>query len=88
MLYEVITKNSKLFFDCHLMVEQPERYVKDFIDAGADLVCVHAEATKHLERTLTLIDDLGAKAAVALNPATPLETIKYVLPQCHMALLT
>lgn len=87
LVVEALRKNSKLFFDCHLMVEQPERYVKDFIDAGADLVCVHVEATKHLERTLTLIDDLGAKPAVALNPATPLETIKYVLPQCHMVLL-
>lgn len=87
LVVQALRKNSKLFFDCHLMVEKPDRYVKDFIDAGADLVCVHAEATTHLERTLTLIEDLGAKPAVALNPATPLESIKYVLPQCYMVLL-
>ncbi|EPR44384.1 ribulose-phosphate 3-epimerase [Desulfovibrio sp. X2] len=87
VMVSALRKKSNLFFDCHLMVEQPERYVVDFAEAGADLICVHAEATKHLERTLSHIEDQGVKPAVALNPATPLEMIKYVLPQCHMVLL-
>lgn len=84
---KALRKRSRLFFDVHLMVERPERYLHEFVDAGADLVCVHVEATAHLERTLAEIERLGAKPAVALNPATPLSTLEYVLPQTHMALV-
>ncbi|WP_029893635.1 ribulose-phosphate 3-epimerase [Desulfohalovibrio reitneri] len=84
---ECLRKNSNLFFDTHLMVDRPERYVDDFAKAGSDLICVHAEATVHLERTCARIDDLGAKPAVALNPHTPLEMIRYLLPQLHMVLI-
>ncbi|WP_243439066.1 ribulose-phosphate 3-epimerase [Fundidesulfovibrio soli] len=78
---------SKLFFDVHLMIERPERYLADFVSAGADLVCVHAESTHHLERAVAEIARLGAKPAVALNPATPLSAVEYLLPQLSMVLV-
>jgi len=80
-------KTSKLFFDCHLMVDEPGRYVEEFARAGADLICVHAEATHHLERCCAAIKQAGAKPAVALNPATPLEVVRYLLPQLSMVLI-
>lgn len=86
-IIKALRKNSKLFFDVHLMIEEPERYLEDFVAAGADLVCVHAEATRHLERTVSEIKRLGAKCAVALNPATPLSSIEYLIPQLDMVLL-
>lgn len=78
---------SKLFFDVHLMIEQPEGYLDDFARAGADLICVHAEASNHLERTVSRIRELGAKPAVALNPHTPLCQVEYLLPQLFMVLV-
>ncbi len=80
-------KNSKLFFDVHLMINEPGRYVNAFVDAGADLICVHAEAENHLERTVSEIARQGVKPAVALNPHTPLAQIEYLLPQLHTVLL-
>jgi len=80
-------KASKLFFDVHLMIVEPDRYLEDFVRAGADLVCVHAEACTHLERTVSEIARLGAKPAVALNPHTPLDVVEYLLPQLHMVLI-
>ncbi len=80
-------KTSKLFFDCHLMIDEPGRYIDDFAKAGADLICVHAEATNHLERTCAAIAQAGCKPAVALNPATPLEAVRYLLPQLSMVLI-
>ena len=80
-------KKSALFFDVHLMIDRPERYLHEFIAAGADLLCVHAEASLHLERTISEISRLGAKPAVALNPHTPLNCIEYVLPQLYMVLI-
>ncbi len=80
-------KQSKLFFDVHLMIEQPDLYLADFVDAGADLLCVHAEACVHLERTVAEIARLGARPGVALNPHTPLHVLEYVLPQLHMVLI-
>jgi len=87
VVIQALRKRSKLFFDVHLMIERPERYISRFVDAGADLVCVHAEATVHLERTVAEIARLGAKPAVALNPATPLGMVEYVLPELSMALI-
>ncbi len=78
---------SRLFFDVHLMIEHPDRYIKQFVDAGSDLISVHAEATKHLESTVSLISSLGVKPAVALNPHTPLSQIEYLLPQLDMVLI-
>jgi ribulose-phosphate 3-epimerase len=80
-------KQSKLFFDVHLMIEQPDRYLADFAAAGADLLCVHVEACIHLERTISEIARLGVKPAVSLNPHTPLNVLEYVLPQLHMVLI-
>ncbi|SDB25372.1 ribulose-5-phosphate 3-epimerase [Desulfonatronum thiosulfatophilum] len=80
-------KKSSLFFDVHLMIENPDRYLADFVDAGADLLCVHAEACVHLERTVSEIARLGAKPGVALNPHTPLDVVEYLLPQLEMVLI-
>ncbi|MSQ27033.1 MAG: ribulose-phosphate 3-epimerase [Dehalococcoidia bacterium] len=66
--------------DVHLMVVEPERFLKDFVEAGANIVTVHLEATTHLHRTLDAIRELGAKAGVALNPTTPLSAIEEALP--------
>ncbi len=80
-------KSSKLFFDCHLMIDEPGRYIDEYAKAGADLICVHAEATHHLERTCAAIAQAGARPAVALNPATPLDAVRYLLPQLSMVLI-
>lgn len=74
-------------FDVHLMVEDPGRYIEDFAQAGADIICVHAEACTHLDRVIQQIRSCGKKAAVALNPATPLSVLDYVLPDLHMVLI-
>ncbi len=82
-----LRKASRLYFDVHLMVEKPERYLEDFADAGADILVVHAEATMHLPRTLSEIRRLGMKCGVALNPATPLCALDYVLQDLDMVLI-
>jgi len=87
LVIKALRSRSRLFFDVHLMIERPERYLAEFADAGADLICVHAEATTHLERAVAEIARLGAKPAVALNPATPLCAVEYLLPQLHMVLI-
>ena len=74
-------------FDVHMMVEEPGRYVQDLKTAGADLICVHQEACKHLDRTIHQIKDLVMKAGVALNPATPVETLRWILPEVDMVLI-
>lgn len=74
-------------FDVHMMVEEPGRYVEAMKDAGADLVCVHQEACRHLDRTLNQIRELGMKAGVALNPATPVSVLDCVLGQVDMVLI-
>ena len=82
-----IRDKSKRFFDVHLMIEEPIRYIDDFVNAGADGITVHAEACKHLNRTLQYIKSKGVKAAVALNPATPLSAIQYILDDVDMILI-
>ena len=82
-----IRKHSNLVFDVHLMVENPDMYIKDMVDAGADIITVHAEATKHLNRTVQLIKSYGKKVGIALNPSTPLEMIKYDLKNIDMVLI-
>ncbi|MCD1257896.1 ribulose-phosphate 3-epimerase [Paenibacillus athensensis] len=72
---------TKLPIDVHLMIEQPERYIPDFVKAGADLISVHVEACTHLHRTLHLIKSGGVRAGVVLNPATPLAMIEHVLDE-------
>ena len=82
-----IRKHSNLVFDVHLMVENPDRFIKDFVDAGADIITVHAEATKHLNRTVQLIKSYGKKVGISLNPSTPLEMIKHELKNIDMVLI-
>lgn len=82
-----IRKVTTLFFDCHLMVESPEKYIADFKAAGADQIVVHAEATKHLHRCVQQIKSEGMKAGVALNPATPLNAVEEILPYVDMVLM-
>lgn len=78
---------TKQFFDVHLMIERPDDYIPEFVQAGADLVTVHAEACVHLHRTLGLIRECGAKAGVALNPATPLAAVEHVLEDVDLVLI-
>jgi ribulose-phosphate 3-epimerase len=82
-----IRKASRLPFDVHLMIENPDQYVDAFADAGADLVCVHVEACNHLHRTIQRIRQKGIKAAVALNPATTLSTVEWIARDVDMILL-
>ncbi len=82
-----IRKISKSFFDVHLMIENPDRYFKEFKEAGADGITVHAEACKHLDRTIQQIKSLGLKTGVALNPATPLSVLDWVISEIDMVLI-
>ena len=82
-----IRKCSDKVFDVHLMIEHPDQLIPEFAKAGADIIVVHAEACKHLHRTIQLIHSLGVKAGVALNPATPLSVLDYVLEDLDMILL-
>jgi ribulose-phosphate 3-epimerase len=79
-----LRKHSKKPFDCHLMIEPCDLYLEAFAKAGADHIIVHAEATRHLDRSLQAIRALGKKAGVALNPATPLEAIEYVFDRLDL----
>lgn len=78
---------TKKVVDCHLMIEHPELYVGAFADAGADMITVHQEACVHLDRQVAQIHDLGCKAGVALNPATPVETLMDILHAVDMVLI-
>lgn len=82
-----IRDKSNLIFDVHLMVEAPERYIEDFVKAGADIIVVHAEATKHLHRTIQLIKSYNIKVGVALNPASPVDLIKHIINDIDMVLI-
>jgi ribulose-phosphate 3-epimerase len=73
--------------DCHLMIEDPDKFIPDFATAGADMISVHVEVCRHLNRTLQLIADHGMKPAVVLNPATPVEMVFEVLPMVHHVLV-
>ena len=84
---ESIRRNSIMVFDVHLMICDPDRYIQAFADAGADIITVHAEACIHLNRTVAAIKEAGVKAGVALNPATPLSALEYILDDLDLALL-
>ncbi|RKX60411.1 MAG: ribulose-phosphate 3-epimerase [Thermodesulfobacteriota bacterium] len=79
LVVSALRPHSKLIFDVHLMIVEPEKYIKDFAKAGADWISVHAEATIHLHRAILKIKELGKKAGVALNPHTPLNILEYIL---------
>ncbi|MGI8408980.1 MAG: ribulose-phosphate 3-epimerase [Pyrinomonadaceae bacterium] len=82
-----LRKATKMTIDCHLMIQEPGRYAVEFVKAGADMVSVHVEADVHLQRTLTAIRDAGAKAGIAINPATPLVALEEALPYADFILL-
>ena len=84
---EAIRRTTKLPLDVHLMIEEPDRYIADFIKAGADYLTVHVEASVHLHRTVHWIKDSGAKAGVSLNPATPVWSLDHILPDLDLVLL-
>lgn len=86
-LVKSLRKDVNMVFDAHLMIENPDNYIKDFVDAGCDLIVVHQEACKHLHRTIQNIKSYNVKAGVALNPATPIETIKHVIEDVDMVLI-
>lgn len=82
-----VRRVTALPLDVHLMIEQPERYLEQFVRAGADMLTVHVETCPHLHRTLQTIHDLGVKAGVALNPHTPFELIREILPDVERVLV-
>lgn len=87
LVVKAIRPLTKKPIDVHLMIENPQNYVKAFVDAGADWVSVHVEEGYHLDRTVNLIKDLGAKAGVVLNPATPVSSVVNILPEVDYVLL-
>jgi ribulose-phosphate 3-epimerase len=87
IVVEAIRKRTRLPLDVHLMIVEPERYVGDFVRAGAEMVTVHAEATPHLQRLLAQIRELGAQPGVALNPSTPPTALEYVLDDLALVLV-
>lgn len=78
---------SSLVFDVHLMIENPELYIRDFAASGADIITVHAEATNHLHRLIQIIKSEGKKAGAALNPATPINVLEHVIEDLDMVLI-
>lgn len=84
---KAIRKCSDKIFDVHMMVDDPGRFIKDFADAGADYITIHAEASRHLDKDLNEIRSLGCKAGLVLNPATPLDVLEWTAPLCDMVLL-
>lgn len=78
---------TNLTFDVHLMIEEPSRYIEDFVKAGADIITIHYEADRHIDRTINYIKSFGVKAGIALNPATPVENIKNLIPILDMVLI-
>ncbi|MEW6442306.1 MAG: ribulose-phosphate 3-epimerase [bacterium] len=87
LVVEAARRVTSLPLDVHLMIEDPDRYLDDFIRAGSHYLTVHVEACRHLQRTLSYIREKGCRPGVSLNPATPLDTIEYVLPDVDLVLV-
>ncbi len=87
LLVEACKRSTILPLDVHLMIVQPEKYIKAFADAGADIITVHAESTTHLHRTLQLIKDVNVGVGLAVNPLTPLNVVLEALPYLDLALI-
>ena len=85
-IIKALRKRTKLPFDCHLMISEPQKYIPAFLDAGADMISIHIEAEPHLQRALQLIRDGGAKAGIAINPATSAESLSTALDFCDYVL--
>ncbi|MCS7014286.1 MAG: ribulose-phosphate 3-epimerase [Chloroherpetonaceae bacterium] len=86
-IVEAVRRSTSLPIDTHLMIVEPEKYIKDFIEAGSSHITVHQEACVHLHRTVELIHSLGAKAGVSLNPSTPVSTLEEILPMLDLVLI-
>lgn len=82
-----IRKITDKCFDVHLMIDEPVRYIEEFVKAGADMITVHVEACKHLDRTVNAIKEAGCRAGIVLNPSTSLHTLDYILTDVDMVLL-
>jgi ribulose-phosphate 3-epimerase len=80
-------KASRLKFDCHLMIEEPQRFIDQFLDAGANMISIHQETEPHLQRALQMVRDGGAKAGIAINPATPAESLTTSIEFCDFVLV-
>ncbi len=87
LVVEAAKRSTSLPLDVHLMIEKPEKYIHDFIKAGADWLCIHVEASVHLNRTIQMIKEKGVKAGVALNPATPPSSVEWVLEDLNYVLV-
>lgn len=87
MVVKALRPHSQKIFDVHLMIEPVDPYIPAFIEAGSDIVTIHAEASRHLDRSLSLIRSLGAKAGISLNPATPLSVLEYLLDRVDLVLV-
>lgn len=87
LILESIRSKTNLTFDVHLMIENPDNYIPQFIKAGADIISFHAEASKNPHETVELINSYGKKSAVAINPATPIEVIEPILDKIDMVLV-
>ena len=87
LVVKALRGRTKLPFDCHLMIEEPQRYIDAFLDAGANMISVHFEAEPHLQRALQMIRDGGAKAGIAINPATPAESLSASVDFCDYVLV-
>ncbi len=87
LVVKAVRKITGLTLDVHLMIEEPDRYIDAFVEAGSDIITVHIEASTHLHRSLCYIKDSGVKAGVSLNPATPLGSLDFILSEADMVLL-
>jgi ribulose-phosphate 3-epimerase len=87
MVIKALSKATKLPLDVHLMIEKPERYIKEFIEAGSNMLTIHVEATTHLQRHIQHIKEQGVKAGVSLNPSTPLDALNYILGEADFVLI-
>lgn len=86
-IMKALRNDSKMVFDVHLMIEEPSKYVDEFVASGADILTIHYEAEKHLDRTISYIKSKGIKAGVSLNPATDVSVLKYVIGKLDMVLI-
>ena len=87
LVVKALRKHTRLPFDCHLMITDPQKYIPAFLDAGADMISIHVETEPHLQRGLQMIRDGGAKAGIAINPATSAETLTSALDFCDYVLV-
>lgn len=87
VVLKAVAPHTTMIKDVHLMIENPDAYLEEFAKAGADIITVHQEACRHLHRTVQAIKALGVKAAVSLNPATPISTLEEILPELDMVLI-